>query len=130
MYTEIETLADAYTARGLEREEIVFDNPANDLQQAANAFIDAIVLTAALNGGRKPNFTNPLERKVPISWRHREFYTGAPVFLYNDYDFVLDNTCSFVGERLSFFDKDVAKYAAEKFPEVFKPFMTFPNSEG
>lgn len=124
----IKSLLDAYTARGLVRDQMIFSDPENDIQEAANSFIDAVVLTEALNEGRKPDFNNPLERKFPIFWFMPS--TGRrsnPDFFYNDYDFVLDNTSSFVSARLVFFDKDIAKYAATEFPEVYMPFMKFPE---
>jgi len=122
---KIQTITDAYTARGLKREETIIVEPKNEFQEIANSFIDALVLTAALNEGREPNYADPKEERVSIWWYLRSVAAGGPGFSYHDC--VYATSYSFVSARLVFFDWKVAKHAATKFSEVYKPFMTFPD---
>jgi hypothetical protein len=124
---KIKSLSDAYVACGLEREANVFTEPKSNLQVAANSFIDAIVLTSALNEGIKPHFLGG-QKHWKIEWFLYPTYPGGPEFNFK--------TCDFIGARdidvsayLLFLHPHVAKYAATTFPEVYMPFMTFPKTD-
>ena len=125
---KITTLADAYASLGLNKdEETPFANPKNSRQEAANAVMDAMVLTEALNDGWIPDYDNN-EPKYEIWWFMRSKAAGGPGFSCYGYSFGASD--SFVGARLVFRDWRVGKYAATQFPEVYEPFMTFKKFTG
>lgn len=122
---QIKTLEDAYAALGLtQSEEIPFASPKNDRQEAANSFVNATVLVEALNEKKRPDYDENT-RKYEVWWNMRSEAAGGPGFSYADYNCARSH--SFVGARLVFHDWETARYAATQFPEVFKPFMTFPE---
>jgi hypothetical protein len=125
---KIQTLADAYTYSGLEREETIIIEPKNKHQKAANSFIDALTLTAALNEGRKPNFDDSDEVRYIIGWDMRSEAVGGPGFAY-DVSSTRVRSVSPVCIGLIFFNLEVAKYAATTFPEVYEPFMVFHQKD-
>jgi len=124
---KIQTVTDAYTYLGVDRSEMTFPEPKNDIQRAANAFVDATILTAALNERREPDFDDLNESKCIIGWDMRSEASGGPGFSY-DVSTTFVRSVSPVAACLVFFKLEVAIYAASKFTEVYKTFMTFQAS--
>ncbi len=122
----VQTIEDAYTEKGLVRhEEIPFANPKNARQEAVNSFLDAIVLTEAYNEGWEPNWDDSEEEKYEIWWDMRSdeldvsavgsgFSLDGVGFAYSD---------TFVGSRLVFKTRALARAAAERFVQVYRGFM-------
>lgn len=122
---KIKTIEDAYAAQGLVmQDEIPFAEPKNGRQLAANSFMNAMVLTEALNEGWVPDYdTN--EDKYEIWWYMRSEAAGGPGFSFLVY--YCDLSGSRVGARLVFRTRQLARYAGETFPEVYKDFITIPK---
>jgi hypothetical protein len=125
--SRIKTLSDAYEAKGLQRDQIVFDSPATGVQLSANSFIDAAILTDAINEGWKPDFNDPAQERFSIQWEMRSVDAGGPGFCIHTVN--QDNYhLATVSAHLVFRSREGASYAATEFPEVYRPFMTLPES--
>ncbi len=76
----------------------------------------AELLCKSLNEGWTPDWDNSNETKY-FPW----FKMGSSGFRF--YGFVTWFTCSFVGSRLCFKNRDLAKYAGEQFTDLYRKFM-------
>ena len=97
------------------RPSVDFSNLPEDLKAHFENYYKGIVITEALNEGRKPDWDNWSEKK----WR-AWFRMSASAFGLN-YSYY-DDTCSAAGSgsRLVNFDEETAEYSATQFKDVWK----------
>jgi hypothetical protein len=110
---KIKTVEDAFKATG--RPQVDFSNVPEDLREYFESQYNAVVVTEALNGGKKPNWDNRNELK----WR--------PWFVMSASAFGLSDTCNAItrsaagsGSRLQNIDEETAEYSAKQFVDVWK----------
>lgn len=107
------TVEDAFQNTG--RPKVDFSNVPEDLREYFEGIYNAVVITEALNGGKKPDWDNDDESK----WR--------PWFDMSASAFGLGDTCCGVtlsdagsGSRLQNIDQETAEYSATQFVDVWK----------
>jgi len=110
---KIKTVEDAFQATG--RPKVYFSNVPEDLREYFESQYNAVVVTEALNGGKKPDWDNRNELK----WR--------PWFVMSASAFGLGATgCDYAdsyagsGSRLQNIDEETAEYSATQFVDVWK----------
>jgi len=108
-----ETVEDAFQMTG--RPTVDFSNLPEDLRVHFENYYKAIVITEALNEGRKPDWDNWSENK----WRPWFRMSSSAFGLY---DTNCDGTYSGAGSgsRLVNFNEETAEYSATQFKDVWK----------
>ncbi|MEA4975967.1 MAG: hypothetical protein VB046_09555 [Paludibacter sp.] len=110
---KIKTVEDAFQATG--RPEVDFSNVPEDLREYFENTYKAVVITEALNGGKKPDWDNHNERK----WRPW-FDMSASAFGLAVTDCGSASSHAGSGSRLQNFDSETAEYSATQFKDVWK----------
>ncbi|HEY5508427.1 MAG TPA: hypothetical protein VIK29_07145 [Paludibacter sp.] len=110
---KIKTVEDAFQATG--RPKVDFSNVPEDLREYFESTYNAVVVTEALNGSKKPKWDNWDEPK----WRPW-FKMSASAFglHYAHFGITLSNAGS--GSRLQNIDEETAEYSATQFVDVWK----------
>jgi len=109
----IKTVDDAYEAT--KRPVLDFSFLPDDIRDYFKAQYDAITIAEALNEGWRPNWDNSNEPK----WRPW-FVMGPSAFSFYDSCYVRSYALAGGGSRLHFRSEELATYAAEQFPDVWK----------
>ena len=110
---KIKTVEDAFQATG--RPKVDFSNVPEDLREYFESQYNAVVVTEALNGGKKPDWDNRSERK----WRPWFGMSASAFGLHYTY---CGSTASDAGSgsRLQNIDEETAEYSATQFVDVWK----------
>ena len=106
------TVEEAFQIAG--RPTVDFSNLPEDLKSYFENIYNGIVITEALNEGRKPDWDNWSEKK----WR-AWFRMSASAFGLRHTIYDITNSHAGSGSRLAFFDSKRAKIAGEKFKNEF-----------
>lgn len=117
-YRKIKTFEDACKALNSDQSIPDFSMLPSQHQKSAEAYCKLIIIAEALNNGWKPDWDNFNEIKY-TPW----FYNKSG-FGLSYYDYVYWSTRTFVGSRLCFKSKVIAKYAATKFADLYNEFLT------
>jgi len=110
---KIQTVEDAFQATG--RPQVDFSNVPEDLRVYFESTYNAVVLTEALNDGKKPDWDNRNELK----WRPW-FRMSASAFGLGNTNFVIAGSTAGSGSRLQNIDEETAEYSATQFVDVWK----------
>ena len=108
-----ETVEAAFQMTG--RPSVDFSNLPEDLKAHFENYYKGIVITEALNEGRKPDWDNWSENK----WR-AWFRMSASAFGLHFTFYVNANSSAGSGSRLVNFDEETAEYSATQFKNVWK----------
>ena len=121
MYTDIKTFEDACQVLNLDSTTVIPDFslfPEPD-QQAMIAHAKLIIIAKAINGDWVPDWNNWDQYKY-YPW----FEMGSPSgggFSFNGCAYW--STYSYVGSRLCFQNRDMAKYAGKQFEDLYKAYF-------
>jgi hypothetical protein len=121
MYTEIKTFEDACKVLNLDATTIIPDFsffPESD-KEAMIAHSKLVIIAKAINGDWVPNW-NDWDQYKYYPW----FEMGSPSgggFSYYDDDAWL--TYSYVGSRLCFETREMAKYVGKQFEDLYKAYF-------
>lgn len=87
------------------------------------AFTKLIIITAAINDNREPNFNDSSERKYyPWYWiKADDKHSGG--FAFFDSCCVYAITYAYLGSRLCFFDEASTKFAINQFEKIYLDFL-------
>ena len=110
---KIKTVDDAFKATG--RPQVDFSNVPEDLREYFESTYNAVVVTEALNGGKKPDWDNRNELK----WRPW-FRMSASAFGLCDASCGSAHSDAGSGSRLQNIDEETAEYSATQFVDVWK----------
>lgn len=110
---KIKTVDDAFKATG--RPKVNFSNIPEDLREYFESTYNAVVVTEALNGGKKPDWDNRNELK----WRPW-FVMSASAFGLYDAGCAYSGSSAGSGSRLQNIDEETAEYSATQFVDVWK----------
>ena len=110
---KIKTVEDAFQATG--RPKVDFSNVPEDLREYFESQYNAVVVTEALNGGKKPDWDNRSEPK----WRAWFRMSASAFGLYDTYYANTDSDAG-SGSRLQNIDEETAEYSATQFVDVWK----------
>lgn len=109
----IKTIEDAFEATG--RPKVDFSNFPEDLREYFEGQYNAVVLTEALNEGFKPDWDNWDERK------YRPWFNMSPsAFGFGGANFDSSDAVAGTGSRLCNPTREIARYSAEQFKDVWK----------
>ena len=118
IFERVQSVQDAYKEVGENRETLLIPEPKSPYQVAANDFIDAQVLAAAINEGWIADYDNRKQEKWVIYWNLMSSAGGgsgfALVVVY------CGNALSGVGPRLSFKSEKHALHAVKIAPDTFR----------
>ena len=89
-----------------------------EMQKPQLAYTKLVIIAAALNDGREPNWDNTNEWKY-WPW----FWMDKPGFRFGASDCSLSGTDSAGGSRLCFRTRELSDYAAKKFLPLWKDLM-------
>ena len=110
---KIKTVEDAFQATG--RPKVDFSNVPEDLREYFESQYNAVVVTEALNGGKKPDWDNRSEPK----WRAWFRMSASAFGLCCTYCDAADSDAG-SGSRLQNMDEETAEYSATQFTDVWK----------
>lgn len=125
-YTELKTFEDACKVLDLDATKVLpdFSQYPEDDQKSMLAHAKLVIIVKAANklanDGKlwKPDFSNSSE------WKYEPWFiydSGSSGFRYGDYVYWF--TYSTVGSRLCFISRDVCKYIAEQFIELYNEYL-------
>ncbi len=117
----IKSLADAYEYFDLKRDDLLFPDPKHPYQIAANHFIDAQVLTDALNEKHEFDYDNYGQDKYVLWYNLRSSAGGGSGFALDDV--VYAHASASVGPRLTFKSRELAYHAFKIAPDTFRGFI-------
>ena len=113
----IKTLEDVFEAKGLDYGVWLAKCEVNGDTPDEIAYKTMKAITEVLNEGWKPDWENGKEAKWFIWFENKK---GSGLVFY---DVNYWCTCTFVGSRLCFVSRDIARYAATQFAKVYSTFM-------
>lgn len=121
MKNQIKTFEDACTALGLNPETVLpdFSLFPEKHQKAMTAHAKLIIIAEALNEGWKPDWKDYSERKYEL-WFDMDSSAGSG-FSYLGYDDWAST--SYVGSRLCFKSRELARYAGEQFEKLYEDYF-------
>lgn len=93
-----------------------YNGPDEDMK-ASQAHAKIVIIARALNEGWKPDWSNTNQVKY-YPWFK---YSPGSGFSYGDYG--SDWTDSYVGSRLCFKSRELAKYAGKQFEQLYKDYF-------
>lgn len=118
-YTEIKTLEDALKATG--RPEVpAFADAPEDMREYFQAHYKAAVITEAINGDWKADWTDGEQRKY-FPWFD---FDGPSGFAFSATYCGCSSATAGDASRLCFETREQAAYAGQTFPEVYKILLT------
>mgnify|MGYP001091177292 CR=1 FL=1 len=118
IFERVQSVQDAYKEMGENRETLLIPEPKSPYQVAANDFIDAQVLAAAINEGWIADYDNRKQEKWVIYWNLMSSAGGGSGFAMDGVLYVYAG--SYVGPRLSFKSEKHALHAAKIAPDTFR----------
>jgi len=110
---KIKTVEDAFQATG--RPKVDFSNVPEDLREYFESQYNAVVITEALNDGKRPDWDNLNELK----WRPWFRMSASAFGLYDTYC-VDTYSIAGSGSRLQNIDEETAEYSARQFVDVWR----------
>ena len=113
----IKTFADVLNHFGID--ETYFNEQNEDLESDEVAYRKIKLIVKALNEGWTPDWSDSDQYKY-FPWFNMSSSSGAGLS-YLGFGW---NSCSAVGSRLCFKNRDLAKYAGQQFESIYKEFMT------
>jgi hypothetical protein len=126
---KVKSFEDACQLQGLDAAvEIPFAEPKNDRQKALNAFAKLAIITPALNEDWVPNWDNRNEYKYSPWFDMRSESAGGSGLGFSFCDFAFDLSHTYVGSRLVFKSRELARYAGTQFVQIYKDMMTLNPS--
>lgn len=126
-YNEIKTFEDACKIQGIDPKKVLpnFSNYPEGDREALLAHAKLVIIVRAsnklANDGKEwiPDFNNYKERKYE-PWFDLEV-SGSSAFRFGDYG--LWASASLVGSRLCFINRDVCKYVANQFIDLYESYF-------
>jgi len=109
----VQTVEDAFKETG--RPEVDFSNVPEDLRKFFEGMYKAVVVTEALNEGKKPDWDNDNQQKW-FPW----FWMSPARFRFDVTVYVDTNASAGSGSRLCSFDRETARYSATQFADLWK----------
>jgi hypothetical protein len=121
--TKIKTFEDACKAQGISAELPLFPHLEEAEQKAMQAHYQLCIINKALNEGWKADYSDDNEYKYyPCLWFDKSFGSSG-AFVFGDCNH--GYSYSAVGSRLVFKSKDLAKYAATQFIDLYRDYFTY-----
>ena len=117
IFERVQSVQDAYKEMGENRETLLIPEPKSPYQVAANDFIDAQVLAAAINEGWIADYDNRKQEKWVIYWNLMSSAGGGSGFAL--LVVVFDCTASSVGPRRSFHSEEACRKFVTKFIHLY-----------
>ncbi|AQX84007.1 hypothetical protein ELBR111191_14730 [Elizabethkingia bruuniana] len=114
----IKTFADVLKYFGID--ETYFNEQNEDLESDEVAYRKVKLIVKALNEGWTPDWSDSDQYKY-FPWFNMSSSSGAG---FSFFVYVHWYTYSYVGSRLCFKNRDLAKYAGQQFESIYKEFMT------
>jgi len=121
-YTNIKSFEDACANQGLDAAKVLPDFsmfPERD-RKAMEAHAKLIIINKALNGDWVPDWTDDDQWKY-FPWFYMDDEDSGSRFSY--YDCVYDDSCSVVGSRLCYRNREVAEYAGKQFEDLYREYF-------
>lgn len=115
----VKTFEDVCAEAGVDPKDYEIFGDATPEEEYLNNFRKLLLIVGVLNEGWKPDYTNTSEYKY-YPWFQ---YTAGSGFSLNDVE--PTDTGSHVGARLSYRTRDLAKFAATQFQDIYNQFLTF-----
>lgn len=115
-YKDIKTFEDACAAEGID--PISFREARKNLPADTYAYEQLKVISKALNGGEHMNYNDTEEYKY-YPW----FNAVGSSSGFSFGGFFYDNSYSYVGSRLTYKTREIAKYAGEQFLEIYNQYI-------
>ncbi len=113
------TFADILAIAGVEEKDVIpFKKPKNDFQRGLNAAAKLMLIADVLNEGWEADWNDRTQVKY-YPWLY--YAGGGSGFSYVVYG--CDNLYSYVGSRLVFRTRELAKYAATQFIDIYNEFF-------
>lgn len=111
--------ADILAIAGVEEKDVIpFKKPKNDFQRGLNAAAKLMLIAEVLNEGWEADWNDRTQVKY-YPWLY--YAGGGSGFSYHDYGYA--GSDSFVGSRLVFRTRELAKYAATQFIDIYNDFF-------
>lgn len=115
---QVKTFEDACSVLGVDAKKIVpYTKATTPDQKALNAAAKLFLIARALNQGWKPDWNNSNEYKYYPYFKMKTGFGFSGT--YSDYDYAYTP----VGSRLCFKTRDLARYAATQFEELYKDYF-------
>lgn len=120
---KIKSFEDACKHLGLNPNDLpVVDMLPEKDRKSIIAYYKLTIITRALNEGWEPDFSNWNEYKY-YNWFYVEENKDqrSSGFRFGDSDY--SNSCTCIGSRLCFKNRELAKYATEQFKELYREYL-------
>jgi hypothetical protein len=117
----VKTFEDACQVAGVDPKSYESPEGASDEDRHLTSYRKLLLVIRVLNEGWVPDFANSSQ------WKYWPWfvYTAGSGFSYLGYAY--DHSASTVGARLCFKSRELAKYAATQFQELYNEYLTLQN---